>query len=98
MGLLVVCLGQESVAMFAGHAILYRELIWFGIVAPVFGVACALLAKEWERLQWVRFFARILLHVRRRHGSYFSKNMEQKATHGQQGTRIRPMRLSDSCE
>ena len=21
--------------MFAGHAILYRELIWFGIVAPV---------------------------------------------------------------
>jgi hypothetical protein len=39
--------------MFLGHAVLSRELIWFVIAGPLFGVACALLAKEWERRQWV---------------------------------------------
>jgi membrane protein implicated in regulation of membrane protease activity len=37
------------------HPILYREFVWFAIAAPVFGVACALLAKEWGRRQWVWF-------------------------------------------
>jgi cell division protein FtsW (lipid II flippase) len=37
------------------HPILYRELVWFAIAAPVFGIACALLAKEWGRRQWVWF-------------------------------------------
>jgi hypothetical protein len=39
----------------AVHPILYRELVWFAIAAPVFGVACALLAREWGRRQWVWF-------------------------------------------
>jgi hypothetical protein len=39
--------------MFLGHAVLFRELIWFVIAGPLFGVACALLAKEWGRRQWV---------------------------------------------
>jgi cell division protein FtsW (lipid II flippase) len=39
--------------MFSDHAILYRELIWFVIAGPLFGVACALLANEWGRRQWV---------------------------------------------
>jgi hypothetical protein len=41
--------------MFAGHPILHRGLIWFTISGPVFGLACALLAKEWGRRQWVWF-------------------------------------------
>jgi small basic protein len=41
--------------MFSEHAILYRELIWLAIADPLFGVACALLAKEWGRRQWVWF-------------------------------------------
>ena len=41
--------------MFAGHAVLYRELIWLTIADPLFGIACALLAKEWGRRQWVWF-------------------------------------------
>jgi hypothetical protein len=39
--------------MLLGHAVLYRELIWFVIAGPLFGVTCALLAKEWGRRQWV---------------------------------------------
>jgi hypothetical protein len=43
-------------AMFSeAHPVLYRELVWFTIAAPVFGVACALLAKEWGRRQWMWF-------------------------------------------
>jgi small basic protein len=41
--------------MFSEHAILYRELIWLAIADPLFGVACALLATEWGRRQWVWF-------------------------------------------
>jgi membrane protein implicated in regulation of membrane protease activity len=41
--------------MIIGTPLLYRELIWFGIAAPIFGCACALLAKEWGRRQWVWF-------------------------------------------
>lgn len=42
--------------MFVGdHPTLYRELVWFAIAAPVFGGACALLAKEFGRRQWVWF-------------------------------------------
>jgi hypothetical protein len=37
------------------HPILYRELLWFAIAAPIFGVSCALLAKEWGRRRWVWF-------------------------------------------
>jgi hypothetical protein len=33
-------------AMITGHPVLYHELIWFGIAAPIFGCACALLAKR----------------------------------------------------
>jgi hypothetical protein len=46
----------RELAMFAEvHPILYRELVWFAIAAPLFGGACALLAKEWGRRQWVWF-------------------------------------------
>jgi uncharacterized membrane protein YfcA len=38
-----------------GHHILYRELAWFAIAAPIFGVSCALLAKEWSRRAWLWF-------------------------------------------
>ena len=46
----------SSPTMFAeGHTILYRELAWFCIAAPLFGASCALLAKGWGRRQWVWF-------------------------------------------
>jgi hypothetical protein len=38
-----------------GHDTLFRELVWFGIAAPIFGGACALLAKSYGRRQWVWF-------------------------------------------
>jgi hypothetical protein len=42
--------------MFAeNHSVLYRELVWFAVAAPVFGGACALLAKQFGRRQWVWF-------------------------------------------
>jgi NADH:ubiquinone oxidoreductase subunit 5 (subunit L)/multisubunit Na+/H+ antiporter MnhA subunit len=34
---------------------LEENLIWFTIAAPLFGAACALLAKQWHRRQWVWF-------------------------------------------
>jgi len=41
--------------LMAVYPILYRELIWFGIAAPLFGGSCALLAKERDRRQGVWF-------------------------------------------
>ena len=32
---------------------LYQELIWFGIAGPLFGFACAHLAQESGRRQWL---------------------------------------------
>jgi len=34
---------------------LAEVLVWFIIAAPLFGAACALLAKEWRRRPWVWF-------------------------------------------
>jgi hypothetical protein len=42
--------------MFVGDQnILSRELAWFGIAGPIFGFACAFLAKSCGRRQWVWF-------------------------------------------
>jgi hypothetical protein len=39
----------------AGHAFLYRELVWFGLAGPIFGASCALLARESGRRPGIWF-------------------------------------------
>ena len=41
--------------MFSGQHDFYIELILFAVFAPVFGIACALVAKDLRRRQWVWF-------------------------------------------
>jgi hypothetical protein len=46
---------EERYSRMAGHAFLYRELVWFGLAGPIFGASCALLAREWGRRPGVWF-------------------------------------------
>jgi len=66
--------------MFLGP-ILYRELIWFVIVGPVFGVACALLAKEWGRRSWLWFLLGYFFTFLAVMALVFLKTWDKNTTH-----------------
>ena len=66
--------------MFLGP-ILYRELIWFVIVGPIFAVACALLAKEWGRRVWLWFLLGYFFTFLAVMALVFLKTWDKNTTH-----------------